>query len=58
MKGASGNLGLMRIYELSSRIEKMGKEVKLEGIEKIYKELKEELNRFKEFVSQPGWREG
>ncbi len=58
LKGASGNLGLMRIYELSFEIEKMGKEAKLEGVEKIYEELKKELNRFKEFVSQPGWEEG
>ncbi|MCD6129423.1 MAG: Hpt domain-containing protein [Deltaproteobacteria bacterium] len=58
LKGASGNLGLMRIYELSFEIEKMGKETKSEGIEEIYEQLKEEFNNFKEFISQPGWEKG
>lgn len=35
----------------------MGKAENIEGIDKIYQELEEELERFKEFVSKPGWEE-
>ena len=55
LKGASGNLGLSHVYELAFEIEKMGKAENIEGIDKIYQELEEELERFKEFVSRPGW---
>jgi len=57
LKGSSGNLGLTRVYELSSEIERFAKEEKTEDIEKLYRELEEELGRFKEFVSMPGWEE-
>ena len=55
LKGAAGSLGAARMYELSFEMEKMGKEGRLEGIEELYEQLKEEFNNFKEFVSQPGW---
>ena len=57
LKGSSANLGLTRVYELSFEIEKMGKEEKIEGIEEVYNKLEEELERFKEFVSMPGWED-
>ncbi|MBC8199751.1 MAG: Hpt domain-containing protein [Desulfobacterales bacterium] len=50
LKGASGNLGLTRVYELAFEIEKMGKAENIEGIDKIYQELEKELERFKEFA--------
>jgi HPt (histidine-containing phosphotransfer) domain-containing protein len=53
LKGASGNLGLTRVYELAFEIEKMGKTKNIEGIDKIYQELEKELERFKEFASRP-----
>lgn len=53
LKGASGNLGLTRVYELAFEIEKMGKAENIEGIDKIYQELEKELERFKEFASSP-----
>ncbi|MFV9644981.1 MAG: Hpt domain-containing protein [Desulfobacterales bacterium] len=57
LKGASGNLGLNRVYELAFEIERMGKAKNIEGIDKIYQELEEELERFKEFISRPDWEE-
>lgn len=57
LKGAAGSLFLSKVYELSLELEKRGKESKIEGIESIYKELEEELEKFKDFVSQPGWEE-
>lgn len=55
LKGAAGNLFLTKAYELSLELEKRGKENKIEGAEEIYKELEEELEQFKKFVSQPEW---
>ena len=55
LKGSSGNLGLTRVYELSWEIEKMGKEKNMERANKTFKQLEEELERFKNFVSRPGW---
>ncbi|RLB03410.1 MAG: hypothetical protein DRG55_00355 [Deltaproteobacteria bacterium] len=55
LKGASGNLGLGRVYELALEIERMGKEGRLQGAEEVLGELEEELRRFEELVSQEGW---
>ena len=55
LKGSSGNLGLTRVYELSWKLEKMGKAKNMEGANKTFKQLEEELERFKNFVSKPGW---
>jgi HPt (histidine-containing phosphotransfer) domain-containing protein len=55
LKGSSGNLGLTRVYEFSYKLEKMGKEENIEGANKTFKQLEEELERFKNFVSKPGW---
>ena len=55
LKGASGNLGLGRVYELALEIERMGKEGRLQGAEEVFGELEEELRRFEELVSQEGW---
>ena len=55
LKGSSGNLGLRRAYELALRIEKMGKEGRLEGVEEVLRELEEELKRFETTVSREGW---
>ena len=57
LKGAAGSLFLAKVYELSLELEKRGKESKIEGIENIYKKLEAELEKFKDFVSQPGWEE-
>ena len=57
LKGSSGNLGLTRIYELSWELEKMGKAKNMEETNKPFKQLEEELERFKNFVSKPGWEE-
>ncbi len=57
LKGAAGNLFLTKVYELALELEKRGKENTIEGTEKIYKELEEELEKFKEFVSKPRWWE-
>ena len=57
LKGSSGNLGLTRVYELSWELEKMGKAKNMEGANKTFKQLEEELERFKNFVSKPGWEE-
>lgn len=57
LKGASGNLFLTKVSELALELEKRGKENKIEGAEEIYQELKEELEKFREFISQPGWEE-
>lgn len=58
LKGASGNLGLTSVYELAMKLENMGKTKAIEGAEKTFDALKEELERFSEFVSKPGWEEG
>ena len=55
LKGSSGNLGLTSVYELSYKLEKMGKAKNIEGANKTFKQLEEELERFKNFVSKPGW---
>ena len=47
LKSASGNLSLTRVYDLSFKIETMGKEGKIQGIEKAYNELEEELGKTK-----------
>ena len=57
LKGSSGNLGLTLVYELSWEIEKMGKTKNMEGANKTFKQLEEELKRFKNFVLKPGWEE-
>ena len=57
LKGAAGNLFLTKVYELTLELEKRGKENKIEGAEEICKELEEELEQFREFISQPGWEE-
>ena len=48
IKSASGNLSLTRVYDLSFKIEIMGKESKIQDIEKVYKELEEELEKIKD----------
>ena len=48
IKSASGNLSLTRVYDLSFKIEIMGKESKIQDIEKVYKELEEELGKIKD----------
>ncbi len=55
LKGSSGNLGLTRVYELSWKLEKMGKAENIKGANKTFKQLEEELERVKNFVSKPGW---
>ena len=57
LKGSSGNLGLTRVYGLSRKLEEMGKAKNMEGANKTFKQLEEELERFKNFVSKPGWEE-
>jgi len=57
LKGACGNIGLDKAYELCLEIEKIGKKGTLEGVEKLYEELLEELNRFKEYVIEMKWKE-
>ena len=57
LKGSSGNLGLTRVYELSWKLEKVGKAKNMEGANNIFKQLEEEFERFKNFVSKPGWEE-
>lgn len=57
LKGASGNLGLTRLYELSLKLEKMGKSENTDGAYETFKELEEENERFEEFISRPGWEE-
>ncbi len=57
LKGASANLGLTSVYELSCKLEKMGKAKNIEGANKTFKQLEDELERFKNFVSKPGWEE-
>lgn len=47
LKSASGNLSLTRVYDLSFKIEIMGKEGKIQDIEKAYNELEEELGKIK-----------
>jgi hypothetical protein len=48
-------LGLTRVYELSWKLEKMGKAENIEGANKTFKQLEEEIERFNSFVSTPGW---
>lgn len=57
LKGSAGNLGLTRVHELSYKLEKLGKAENIEGADGVLKELEEELERFKSFVSMPGWEE-
>jgi HPt (histidine-containing phosphotransfer) domain-containing protein len=47
LKSASGNLSLTRVYDLSFKIEIIGKECKIQDIEKTYNELEEELGKIK-----------
>lgn len=55
LKGASGNLGLTRVYELSYALEKMGKAKTIEGADETYQQLEEELERFSALIAQPDW---
>ena len=55
LKGSSGNLGLTCLYEISWKLEKMGNSENIEGADEAFKQLEEELERFKNFVSKPGW---
>ena len=55
LKGSSSNLGLIRVYEIFWKLEKMGKSENIEGADEAFKQLEEELERFKNFVSKPGW---
>ena len=48
IKSASGNLSLTRVYDLSFKIEGMGRKGKIQGIEKAYNELEEELGKIKD----------
>jgi hypothetical protein len=48
-------LGLTRVYELSWKLEKMGKAENIEGANKTFKQLEEEIERFNSFVSKSGW---
>ncbi|MBC2695891.1 MAG: Hpt domain-containing protein [Desulfobacteraceae bacterium] len=57
LKGSSGNLGLTGVYELSWKLEKLGKAKDIEDTNKTLDELKEELERFSKFISKPGWEE-
>lgn len=57
LKGASGNLGLPRLHELSLKLEKMGKSENTDGANVAFKEIEEEFKRFGEFISRPGWEE-
>ena len=57
LKGAAGNLFLNKVYELALQLEKKGKENKIEGAKEIYQELEEEMEKFREFISQLGWEE-
>ena len=57
LKGASGNLGLTRLYELSLKLEKIGKSENTDGAYEIFKKLEKEIGRFREFISKPGWEE-
>jgi HPt (histidine-containing phosphotransfer) domain-containing protein len=57
LKGSSGNLGLTCAYELSYKLENMGKGEDINGANETLKELEEELERFREFVSKPRWEE-
>ena len=47
IKSASGNLSLTRVYDLSFKMEDMGKEGKIQDIEKAYNKLEEELGKIK-----------
>ena len=51
LKGSAGNLGLTRVYELSYKLEKMGKAENIEGADKALKKLEEEIERFNNFGS-------
>ncbi len=57
LKGASGNLGLICLHELSLKLEKMGKSENIDEADETFKELEEELERFGKFISRPGWEE-
>lgn len=57
LKGSAGNLFLSKVYELALQLEKKGKEKNIEGTKEIYQELEEEMEKFREFISQPGWEE-
>ncbi len=50
LKGASGNLGLIKIYEISKQIEAMAKENKAEGIKEKISQLKEQLEKLRRKV--------
>jgi CheY-like chemotaxis protein len=52
LKSSSGNLGINRIYNLCSEIEKLAKKGSLENLEDLYVSLREEYEKFREFVSE------
>lgn len=55
LKGASGNLGLSSIYELTLKIENSAKEGDIADVKRAYKDLERELERLKEFLSEQEW---
>ncbi len=57
LRGSAGNLGLTGLYELSDKLEKMGKAEIIDGADEVLKEVEDEIERFNNFISTPGWEE-
>jgi len=55
LKGAAANLGLEAAKKLAAGLELKGKEADLDGSGELLSRLEKELERFREFVSKPGW---
>jgi hypothetical protein len=57
LKGIIGYFNIDEIYNLVYELEKMGREDRLEGAEKVYGKLKILLDDMNEFFSIDGWEE-
>ena len=54
-KGAVGNFGVKKAYELAHELEILGKESRLEGAPDLFRKLEEQMNQVKGFFSMPSW---
>ena len=53
-KGAVGNMGAKKSFDLSLKIEMMGREQEIEGVDRTYGELRSEVQRLEDALSTRG----
>jgi len=57
IKGSAGNVGVVRLSEIASRLERMALEDDLSEAEELLQKITMEFNKLRSFVSKPDWIE-